>query len=271
MKKQNIAGFSKVDDTANPQDFVSYLDAISSLNSIQAYKQQTFTRLEIQAGDRILDVGCGIGDDVRSLAVKVGNAGEVVGIDRSETMVKEAQSRSANLGLPVAYYVGDAEKLDFPDHTFDGCRSDRTFQHLLNPRQALAEIVRVTRSGGRVVVSEPDWETLVIDTGDRALTRKILNFHCDSCVNGWIGRQLPALFQEVGLHKINVNTYTLILTDCALADKHLGVINAAMKAQQAGLISIAEAANWITNLEAASQAGRFFCAITGFLAFGCKP
>ncbi len=266
-----MAGFSKVDDTANPQDFVSYLDAISSLNSIQTYKQQTFTCLEIQAGDRILDVGCGIGDNVRSLAFKVGNSGQVVGVDRSETMVKEAQSRSANLGLPVTYYVGDAEKLDFADCTFDACRSDRTFQHLLNPRQALAEIVRVTRCGGRVVVSEPDWETLVIDTGDFALTRKILNFHCDSCVNGWIGRQLPGLFQEVGLHKINVDTYTLILTDCVLADKHLGVINAAMKAQQVGLISIEEAANWITNLEAANQAGHFFCAITGFLTFGCKP
>lgn len=271
MKKQDITGFSNVDNTTNPNYFVSYLDGISVLKSIQAYKQKTFTCLEINEGHHILDVGCGTGDDVRRLAQKVGNTGQVVGVDNSEIMVTEARKRSEGLGLPVEYRVCDAHSLDFLDNTFDCCRADRTFQHLKNPRKALAEIVRVVRSGARVVISEPDWETLVIDASDRALTRKILNFHCDSSCNGWIGRQLPALFKEVGLKDIGVDTNTLMLTDCTSADKHLGVLSAAMRAQQVGVISTNETANWISHLEQASQAGRFFCAITGFSTFGCKP
>ncbi|MEC4813420.1 MAG: class I SAM-dependent methyltransferase [Scytonema sp. PMC 1069.18] len=271
MKKQDGIGFTNVDDTTNPNYFVSYLDAISTLHSIQVYKQKTYSRLEIKEGDRILDVGCGIGNDVRQLAQKVGNRGHVVGVDNSETMIAEARKRSESLKPLVEYHVCDVHSLEFPERIFDGCRADRTFQHLKNPQKALAEIVRVVRSGGRVVISEPDWETLIIDASDRTLTRKILNFHCDSSCNGWIGRKLPALFNEIGLKNIGVDANTLMLSDCTLADKHLGILSAAIRAQQAGIISITEACDWTSHLEQKSQAGHFFCAITGFSIFGCKP
>ncbi|MDF5729973.1 MAG: class I SAM-dependent methyltransferase [Rhizonema sp. PD38] len=271
MKKQDGTGFTNVDDMTNPNYFVSYLDAISTLKSIQAYKQKTYSRLEIKEDYHILDVGCGTGDDVRRIAQKVGNIGQIVGVDNSETMVTEARKRSEGLKLPVEYRVCDAHSLEFPDNTFDCCRADRTFQHLKYPQKALAEMVRVARKKAQIVISEPDWETLIIDAGDRALTRKILNFHCDSSRNGWIGRQLPALFNEIGLRDISVDTDTLILSDCSLADKHLGILSAAMRAQQAGIISTTEACDWTSHLEQKSQAGRFFCAITGFSTFGCKP
>ena len=57
-------------------------------------------------------------------------------------------------------------------------------------------MVRVARPGARLVVLDTDWETFVIDTPERAVTCKVLNFFCDSLRNGWSGRQLPALFHE---------------------------------------------------------------------------
>ena len=82
-------------------------------------------------------------------------------------MVDEARRR----GLPTAT-VGDATSLPFPDDFFDGCWADRTFQHLADPHKALAELARVTRSGGRIVVVDPDYDTQVVDVADQALARR---------------------------------------------------------------------------------------------------
>ena len=73
-------------------------------------------------------------------------------------------------------------------------------------------MVRVTRPGGLVLVYEVDFETLVIDAPDRALARKIMNTGTDGFRNGWLGRQIPALFQEAGLLDVCVHPETLRLT-----------------------------------------------------------
>jgi ubiquinone/menaquinone biosynthesis C-methylase UbiE len=56
--------------------------------------------------------------------------------------------------------------LEFPDSSFDGVRSDRTLQHVEDPERALTELVRVVKRGRRVVVMDPDWETLALDAID---------------------------------------------------------------------------------------------------------
>ena len=70
--------------------------------------------------------------------------------------------------------------------------------HVDHPRLVLAEMIRVTRPGGRLVVLDPDFETLVFDAADRSVTRRIVNFVCDHIVrHGWMGRRRPALFRDV--------------------------------------------------------------------------
>jgi ubiquinone/menaquinone biosynthesis C-methylase UbiE len=118
----------------------------------------------------------------------VGADGSVVGVDSSEAMVTETRKRLSAKGLPVEVHVGDAHSLQFPDSTFDGCRSDKVFIHLSDRAVALAEMTRVVRSGGRVVVSDPDADTLVLDASDKVLTRKVVYHFCDAVPNGWSGR-----------------------------------------------------------------------------------
>ena len=78
------------------------------------------------------------------------------------------------------------------------------FQHLEAPPQALRELVRVTWSGGRIVVFDPDWETLIVDADDTTTTRAILQAKCDLLRHGWIGRQLAGLMRGAGLGGIAV-------------------------------------------------------------------
>src|SRR5262249_56634022 len=127
--------------------------------------------LEAQAVARIRDVGGGTGEAARAWAVRVGPAGRLVAVDNSATMVAEARARDRGAGRSVAYQVADAHVLPFADNAFDRCRAERIFSHLEDPARVAAELFRVTRPGGRVVVSAADQETLVVDGPDRALTR----------------------------------------------------------------------------------------------------
>lgn len=274
MERQDGPGlpfeWSNIDRAADTACYVNYLDAASAMSYFRDLKRRTFELLDTRPGHRLLDVGCGTGDDVRALAALVGPQGRVTGVDSSATMIAEAQHRAGTSGLPVEFSVGDAHNLDFADQAFDGVRVERTLQHLASPERALAEMVRVLRPGGRIVAAEPDWDSLVIDAPDRAATRAIIEFRCDGYRQGWIGRQLARLLADTGLAGVNVTGDTCIIGDYATAEHVLGLAKAADGAAEAGIVERAIAARWLDSLRAAADAGRFFSAITGFIGVGQK-
>jgi ubiquinone/menaquinone biosynthesis C-methylase UbiE len=79
-------------------------------------------QLSLHAGQRILDVGCGLGDAALALAEDLGDDGEVVGIDTSAAMVAVAQKRASGARCQVRFVVGNALALDEPDAYFDVVR-----------------------------------------------------------------------------------------------------------------------------------------------------
>jgi ubiquinone/menaquinone biosynthesis C-methylase UbiE len=271
MSQQSRSLWSNVDRMADPDWYVHYLDAISAMETMQAYKRGAFTLLAPQLGDTLLDVGCGLGGDAIALAERVGPGGKVVGVDNSERLIAEAARRGAASGLPVEFHVGDIYALDFPDGAFDGCRTDRVFQHLERPDAALAELLRVTRPGGRVVVGDTDWETVLIDAPDPPLTRTILNFVCDSHRNAWMGRQLYARFVAAGLADVRVRADTLLFTEYAAADLTVALETRVKQAQEADVITAAQAESWLAAVRAKADAGQFFGSLTLFTVAGIKP
>jgi ubiquinone/menaquinone biosynthesis C-methylase UbiE len=263
--------WTNVDRMVNTSEYVSYLDAVSAQEAVQAYKRQTFTLLAVRDGSHVLDVGCGTGDDALALAELVGATGQVVGIDSSAVMIEVAQQRAAGRALPVTFAVGDAHHLTFADGTFDGCRADRVFQHLAQPDQALRELVRVVKPGATVVVADPDWETLAIDASDAAVTRRVVEGVCSDTRNARMGRQLPRLLRRVGLVEVGVIPVTPILADYAMANQTFGLEEGMVRARSSGTVSADEADRWMRGLQEADRAGEFFCTITGFIVAGRKP
>jgi len=252
-------------------DPVTYLDTVGGTCFAQDYKRRTFEMLAPRPGARFLDVGCGAGDDVLELARLVGKAGKVVGIDRSPTMIAQGVERAHASGLPVSFEIGDAHRLRFADCSFDGVRSDRAIQHMENPEKVIQEMARVTVSGGRVVVTEPDWETLAVDSSNRAVTRRIVQFISDRALrHGWIGRQLASLLLRAGLDPVDTSGDTFIIRDFELADRIWGLSRHSARAQEAGYVTAAERDVWLAKLHEAGRAGLFFSAMAGFVASGRK-
>jgi ubiquinone/menaquinone biosynthesis C-methylase UbiE len=233
----------------------------------QGYKRRSYELLELREGDAILDVGCGSGEDSRALAQLVRGV-SVLGVDADAGKIAEAQRLTLGLPQPVEFRVGDAYRLDFETATFDACRADKVFHHLDDPRKALGEMVRVARPGGRVVVSDVDYETLVVDGPDAGLSRRILGHHADRMPSGRVGRQLPALYRDAGLVSVDVFPYAAVVTE--YEDDLLKLRDKAERAAAAAAVSPAEAAAWVASIEVAHAAGRFLCALTVFTVRGLK-
>lgn len=265
-------GFQNVDGTGDARSFVLYLDTVSAVAAVQAYKARILGALGLRAGMRALDVGCGTGDDARAMAAIVGPGGAVAGVDVSEALLEEARRRAAAEGVAVELRAGDAHALPFADGSFDVVRTERVLQHVADPARALAEMVRVARVGGRIAAGEPDWETLVVDAEgvDRAVVRRILNARCDRARHGWIGRRLAALFRDAQLGDVGISAESLIVNDLPLADALFELRASAREAAKEGVVDDAAAARFVGAIEQAAAAGRFFAAATGFVAVGTR-
>lgn len=270
MEQQDFGtSWRNIDQPGDPGYFVRFMDVINSIQWFRDHKRTAIGMLGIGEGHRVLEVGCGTGEEARHMAQLVGRSGRLVATDISETMVHEARKRAKGLDLPIEFRVADAHALDFDDNTFDACGSFSAFEILQDPRQALAEMVRVTRPGGWVVVPGPDTGTCAVNSPDRDLTRRILDHFCDNVVNGWIGRQLPGMYKAFGLTDVTIVPSTLILTDYALVHE-LWLRSIAANAREAGVVSAGEAADWLDGLEKAGQTEGFFFSSTAFIVSGRK-
>ena len=263
-----VERFGRVDQTGDPQFFVRFVDAANAMPTVQACKRRMAARLGARAGHQILDVGCGTGDVARGLAWTVGSGGRVVGLDNSEAMLGEARQRAEGLDLPLEYRLGDAQWLDWPADTFDGCRAERTFMHLEAPGLALAEMIRVTRSSGRIVVFDFDWDTLLVDHPDPVLSDKICRLMADGLRSGRIGRQLLRRFAEAQLSDVSIAAHTILMVPDFFRQLFGPTLQ---RAESTGTLSAADIRSWWAPLEAATRVGRFFAALTGFIVAGTKP
>jgi ubiquinone/menaquinone biosynthesis C-methylase UbiE len=107
-------------------------------------------RLKLQAGEKVLDVACGAG----STAIPAARSGaRVVGIDIAPYLVEQARENAKIEEVNCQFEEGDAESLDFPDGSFDTVITMFGAMFAPRPEKASAEMIRVCRSGGRIVMA----------------------------------------------------------------------------------------------------------------------
>jgi ubiquinone/menaquinone biosynthesis C-methylase UbiE len=240
-------------------DHISYLDAAAATDAARDIKERLLVGLDIREGQVVVDVGCGPGTDLRSLADAVGPTGSVLGIDVDPDMVKQARHRLADLGQ-ADVQRGDAYSLPLRDASVDRARVDRVLQHLDNPAAALAELRRVLRVGGRLGLAEPDWDTLAIDDVDLETSRTFARYVCDKTRHGTVGRQLTRLAAAAGFTIVALEAHCVVFRDFANADRLLGLERNAVRAVRAGQLSETAAIGWLQRL----AIGEFLASFTFF-------
>ncbi len=157
-------GFEKVDDSAKAAKVRGVFDSVApkydlmndvlSMGLHRAWKAYAVLVANLQEGARALDIAGGTGDLALAVAKKVGKRGQVVHTDINEAMLRTGRDRLLDAGLNLPTLVCDAEKLPFPDNYFDVVSVAFGLRNMTHKDVALAEMNRVLKPGGKVLVLE---------------------------------------------------------------------------------------------------------------------
>ncbi|MFE0042711.1 methyltransferase domain-containing protein [Streptomyces albireticuli] len=201
--------FSDVDKAPSPGAYEAYLELAERSAPVTALRAHIAQRLGRPTGHGV-DVGCGTGHAVAELRA-AGLA--VVGVDRSNSLVRTARTRFAG----SSYLVGDAMALPFPDGRVGWYRAERLLIHLPDAARALEEARRVLRPGGRVALADPDFATLAIASGHTATTGPAAEAFAEALADGRAGARHDALLRRAGFTDRVTSTVPLVFTTFAEA------------------------------------------------------
>jgi len=119
---------------------------------LQSFLEQFVPSFGLSAGQDVLDVGTGTGILIPFLYRAVGSKGNITAIDYAQNMVNICKTKYAHVPN-VSIIIADAEKLDFPDSSFDAVTCFGVFPHLQNKKAALSQFHRVLKSKGRLIIA----------------------------------------------------------------------------------------------------------------------
>jgi ubiquinone/menaquinone biosynthesis C-methylase UbiE len=145
--------------------------------------------LNPQTGESVLDVGSGPGFLAASIADATGPSGSVCGIDVSEPMVELARNHCAQVPW-TTFSQADALDLPFPRHSFDAVISTQVLEYIRDVDTALAEVNRVLHPGGRVVIVDTDWDSIVWHSSNRSRMNRVLSAWEEHAADPYLPRTL---------------------------------------------------------------------------------
>ena len=181
-------------------DAARRVEAIYSTPDVVEQRRVLIEALELSPGERALDIGSGPGLLACDLAAALGPAGAVVGVDPSESMLAIAARRDAGAdAAPITLRTGDAGALPFDDESFDVAVSTQVYEYVEDMPGALAEARRVLRPGGRLLVLDTDWDSVVWHSRDPARMRRVLAAWDEHLVDPHLPRRLGRLLTDAGL------------------------------------------------------------------------
>lgn len=173
--------------------------------------RRTLAAARLQPHMQVLDVACGPGIVACAAAAQ---AGHVTGIDLTPAMIEQARERQQRNGLAnLAWQIGDATRLPFPDESFDIVLTRYSFHHMPDPIAALREMKRVARADGKIVVIDatPSPET-------QAAYDRMETLRDPSHTSALTLEQLRTLGRETGLREDIIDGYALDVKLQTLAD-----------------------------------------------------
>jgi arsenite methyltransferase len=189
-----MSAMLRFDEEASRRSEATYMtpDVVAQRRAVRA-------ALALREGERVLDIGSGAGLLTREVAAEVGARGSVVGIDPSESMLALARRRRAPDGAAEPRFVaGDANALPFADGGFDAVVATQVYEYVQDMPAALGEAFRVLRPGGRLLVLDTDWGSIVWNSADAERTRRVLAAWDEHLVDPYLPRRLTALLSAAG-------------------------------------------------------------------------
>jgi ubiquinone/menaquinone biosynthesis C-methylase UbiE len=179
-----------LEDKSRARLFYKYLskvyDQVNAFVFTEPMRDDAIEHLDLAAGDRVIDVGCGTGFGTEGLKA---HTSEILGIDQSPHQMAKARERLDEREL-IGFAMGDAENLPVKTDAFEAAWSSGSIEYWPDPVAGLSELRRVVEPGGHVVVVGPDYPDSWIG---RKLADAIMLFYDEG--------EAEEMFQDAGFEE----------------------------------------------------------------------
>jgi ubiquinone/menaquinone biosynthesis C-methylase UbiE len=249
-------------DEATQKRIAEVLEARGADPQQRQMRRVFLDRVPFPEGARVLEVGCGTGVLVRTVAARPGIA-EVVGVDPGGSLIRRAEELGAGMAN-VSFREADGRELPFEPESFDVVLFDSTLCHMPGAERGLAEAFRVLRPGGALGAFDGDYATTTVAvTVDDPLQACVRAMMAVSVNDRYLVRRLPALVRAAGFEVVSVDSYGFV--DSEGRDYMLSIIDrGADTLAGGGHLSAVTAAALKAEARDRAAAGRFF----GHIAYG---
>ena len=165
--------------------------------------ERLFREAGIGTGQRVLDLGSGVGDVAILAATLVGRSGEVVGVERDARSIARANARVAEAGLNNVRFIHSSVDQVVCDQSFDAAVGRFILMYVPDPIAVVRSVSQLVRPGGILAFLEPTWTAALVLAADLPLWSAVLSVSRDtlqgSGANPELGLALYRMFREAGL------------------------------------------------------------------------
>jgi arsenite methyltransferase len=233
-------------------------------------RMRTLAALALNAGDSVVDAGCGTGLLLEMQAKAVDRQGRAEGVDLSEDMLDVARGRCAHFEQ-VSLQQGSVENLDFEDESFDALSCTQTLLYVKQMDRALREMHRVLKNRGRIAIVETDWDGAILHSSYPALTRKIFDAWDSGVENPNLPRRLKSILAGIGFSAIQVEAIPVLNSSYSKLSFSAGMLsNFAQAAVKQKAITAEESESWLQDIDKLAREGAYFFCVNRFLFSAVK-
>ena len=191
---------------------VERLEQLYATRDVLRRRELVSAALGAEAGDRVLDVGCGPGFYVTELLEVVGRDGLIAGVDASADMLAVAAKRAGRHDN-VEFHEADATSLPVADASFDRALTVQVLEYVPDIPAALAELGRALRPGGRLVVWDVDWASVSWQASDRKLMQRALTAWDKHLAHPSLPRTLAPQLRDAGFEHTRMDAHPFATID----------------------------------------------------------
>ena len=245
--------------------------AVYTTPDVAAQRETFVSTLAPQPGELLLDVGSGPGFVVSRLADGVGPTGAVCGVEISEPLSAVARANCRHQPWAEIRH-GNALQLPLPDDAFDAAISTQVLEYVADVDTAIAEMFRVVRPGGRVVIVDTDWDSIVWHSADPVRMNRILLAWEEHAPHARLPRTLAARLRRAGFRvdaQLVLPMFNPEFGEQTYSNRMIDLILPFVTAQ-AG-IPLAIANQWAADLRESGARGDYFFSLNRYAFVATKP